>query len=377
MRKRQNPLTRLGLRPNLTLDAVCLLNRSTRATRWTKTTTWDTSSTDILFRPGLLDFKNVARRVGRMGTFYSSLAPIDSKKMNGFLENCAAEGYREKPWSKIGGSPLDPTECGEMFYSMLASFRSQLIPNEQKFKSRINDQIGANFPALISTAVITGDATKAFNKAKKAYLSGVKPEFSASFEDIKFGYFGSSKDLDRVAKEAKLSDDYKSTKFLTLGAATWAEALRLSPAEPGLANGQSINQELISVGGWSDLFPVLPLKSIGCDSVTYVTRQGGQPKFATGVAKLLGMSDGDTTKMFSMQTKASKELSSYERAVDISDAIWCTDWDKSINTQIEKTFISAFNSKLELRKAKPFYVKPIVNYPKIAKDFSLKGCSRK
>jgi hypothetical protein len=127
------------------------------------------------------------------------------------------------------------------------------------------------------------------------------------------------------------------------------------------------------------LFPVLPLQDIGCGSVTYITRKGGQPLFATGVAKLLGISDKESEKFLSIGKSSRKELSSFEKAIHESDAVWCTDWDNPNigSTQIEETMMSSFNSSLELRNPTQFYDNPLKKYPRVSKNLSEKGCSRK
>lgn len=143
---------------------------------------------------------------------------------------------------------------------------------------------------------------------------------------------------------------------MALNSATWSEALRLSPAEPGLSPLREFNAngvEHLSAGGWPDLTPTLILKAYGCKNVVHITRRGGESLFAQGVAKRLLNLDRDwsllrttpdaydanwalnnsgdsedMTSNWSYLYNVANIQSSYKKSLSAADAILCTDWNK-------------------------------------------------
>ena len=131
----------------------------------------------------------------------------------------------------------------------------------------------------------------------------------------------------------------------------------LSPAEPGLAPLQEFSangEKLYSAGGWSDLHPIAVLKAHGCGKVVYVTRRGGESLFGQGVAKrLMGFPEvpwerlstsdsmkainvvrnnqgnpADQTSLWSRLYNLANANSSFNRALNLADAVLCTDWNR-------------------------------------------------
>ncbi len=243
-------------------------------------------------------------------------------------------------------------------------------------KSRELDLIGAGIPSFPSTSVLMGSAYTDAKLAIAGYQKSLDPNFGGRFtkivnspNDLKFGYWGKESDLSKIRKnlsapfqDAKgrkydFSQDEKSKRFFPLGQSQWIEALRSSPAEPGLAALQEISSPsgpVISAGGWSDLHPGALLKAYGCETTVYLTRRGGESLFAQGVAKrLLGieevpwaqLSTSDSAKaanvvrnnqgilnatpsLWNSLYNLGNPNSSYNTSLKVFDAVICTDWNR-------------------------------------------------
>lgn len=328
------------------------------------------SDQNLFFRSGLIDFAALGHSFGRAANFYAerempSAVRDDLRK---FTALCAplAKG---KTWSELRS--INPS-CEQNFKSVLASYRALQLPAGAA--SREHDKIGSVIPTFPTTAVLTGKAAQTASMSLALYPMAMDPNFGQKFKidgsDVAFGYWGRKKDLTRIAKNLKtpftdgthrrwdFSNDEKSGRFLALGEAPWINALRSSPAEPGLAPFQKLDetlkgQTLYSAGGWSDLHPVAVLKAAGCDNVVYVTRRGGESLFGQGVAKrLFGFPEvswdilatdparkaanvirnnngdaKDLTSQWSRLYNLANPESSFNRALGAADAVVCTDWN--------------------------------------------------
>jgi hypothetical protein len=202
----------------------------------------------------------------------------------------------------------------------------------------------------VTTAVLEGPAIAAWKKARAAYVSGDHKSgdipFDIKFGDVKFGYWGSKEDLDKVASGTARGSDAKSKKMTSLGDATWKEALTASPAEPGLSRFVELEGGRISAGGWSDLAPTLVLDALGCERTIYVTREGDEAGFASKIAKELGMAEADWKALYDLGSPKSAYNVSLERAA----AVWCTNWNAFGDTQQREMSMDAWKAPLELRE---------------------------
>ena len=190
---------------------------------------------DIIFlRPGILSFAALGEKLGRAASFYAGYGPADDVAMDEFMNACAAPGLG-KSWFEVAAMPATDSTCGQVLDGMLSRYRAAFIADEASIHSRIDDPIGKVMPALISTSVLTGDAVAEFASARQAYAAATPRNLSIDLDDVKFGYWGARADLERVAENNFSYDDLKTKKFISLGEATWREALSYSPAEPGLA----------------------------------------------------------------------------------------------------------------------------------------------
>jgi hypothetical protein len=317
----------------------------------------------------------VAEKVGRIGSFYAGYGKHDTEGFEAFMQSCATPG-RGMGWSEVAALPLGDSgaNCGEAFGALATTWRADFLANEDNYRSRIDDEIGAELPALISTSVITGESVKAWSDARDAYFAAETFELGVSFDDVKFGYFGAKEDLDETGRNASGFDDIKTEKFFAIGPATWRTALSYSPAEPGLARALELpatddGTVNISAGGWSDLHPSLVLRNLGCDNVVYVTRTdievGG---FADGVATLLGMDDDTRAKLYDLD-----EDSAIARSVSEADAVWCTNWNDITATDIAA--VSKDSYEATMITDDPTFTMGAQAYENIDAAYEAEGCS--
>jgi hypothetical protein len=301
----------------------------------------------IFIRPGVIDFRSLGRLVGRMASFYAGYEPADAAAMAAFLDACAAPAFGKK-WPEIRAIDAGGQTCGARFTAQAMAFRTAF--DDTRHHSRADDPVGAHMHALAITSVLDGDAARAsFMAARAAYAGGDEPDLQISFDDVRYGYFGRTGDLTRIAENRRGYSDLKTEKFHALGEGPWIDALATSPAEPGLARIQELDG-LLSAGGWPDLAPVLALENLGCEHVFLITREGDSSEgFAPEIVKRLGGEDR-IEELYSLADPddPSSELLSIQEA----EAILCTDWG-------ERTFdirsLGESGEEAELITRDPFF----------------------
>lgn len=303
---------------------------------------FSTDDVQIFVRPGIIHFEGLADKLGRIASFYAGYAPADSARMETFLSSCSSLD-RPRSWFEVMSLQAGESTCGELFSSMVRDYHDELRSSTVSYPSRITEDVGVHLATLVSTSVLTGDAVEAFKGARTTYLKGeAVADIDIAWQDVQFGYWGNEADLAAVeATDPRNSEDAKTAKFLSLGQTTWQEALKYSPAEPGLARAQELDSR-VSAGGWSDLQPVQVLKAMGCEKVIYVTRTDEESGFATGVARHFGLSDDDNRDLFDL----SNEISSFSQSLAQADAIWCTDWNTPESKEIVRITLDAYNAPM-------------------------------
>ncbi|MBX3162708.1 MAG: hypothetical protein KF773_42495 [Deltaproteobacteria bacterium] len=326
------------------------------------------ANTDRIFiRPGLLSFEALADKLGRAASFYAGYGPADHERMSAWLDACALAGVG-KTWFEVARLPTATSTCGAELDAMIGTYRTALLADEGKYRSRIDDKVGAVMPALISTSVVTGASVASFASARAAYLAGRNEPLTVDFDDVKFGYFGHASDLKKAGANPRGYRDAKTAKFLSLGAATWREAISYSPAEPGLSRALELPSGDVSFGGWSDLHPTLVLKNLGCENVVYVTRRGDESDFATGVARLLGMDAAEQAALYDLDGD-----SAFAKSLAESDATWCTDWNSKSATDLPGITTDGYTAPME--SSAPAFLSGENAYPNARRSVGLRGCT--
>lgn len=303
---------------------------------------FSTDDASIVIRPGFVDFGAIAEKTGRIGSFYAGYEPVDTYAMAAFVDGCAP-GSRGLNWAGVAALEVDGTTCGTMFKELATNFRDQLTADEDKYRSRIDDPVGGDFHALVPTSVLTGDAATAWTRARESYAAAEDWSLDVDFDDVKFGFFGTAEDLERMTKNSQGYTDAKTEKVIGLGPTTWREALTYSPAEPGIARGLELPDGNISAGGWPDLHPILALKNIGCDEVVYISRAGVESTFATGMAGLFNASESDIAGLYDPQ----RPDSGFGLSLSEADATLCTDWNDIDGLDLATITDNAYNAPLE------------------------------
>lgn len=325
----------------------------------------------ILVRPGLIDFAGAAEKFGRIGSFYAGYGKYDAAGFEAFMQACATPGHGLS-WSEVAALPVGDTgsNCGEAFGGLAVPWRADFLANEDRYDSRIDDQIGAELPALISTSVITGPSVERWAGARDAYFAGEEEiKLGVDFDDVKFGYFGTQSALDTAGRNRSKFSDIKTDKFHALGPASWRTALSYSPAEPGLSRALELADGTVSAGGWSDLHPTLVLRNMGCDHVVYVTRTAREVGgFADGVATLLGMDDDSRTKLYDLDSD-----SAIANSIADADAVWCTNWNDIPAQDIVALSDDSYNATLITED--PSFTTGAQAYENIDPEFQAEGCS--
>ncbi len=322
------------------------------------------SDANLFFRPGVINFKNAAESFGRWGAFYAA-ANAKEEVMNHwteFFKQCTPDS-ENRSWAQI---VTTKPVCQTLFHQVFTAH----FDNEPaaRFDER---EIGTPIAVYPSTAVLVGNAAGEVLNAFKAYGESLDPQFGFKFkltnpEEVRFGYWGAPAQLAIIDRALDKTNE-KNRRFFALGKTTWKEVLSLSPAEPGLSPllpFEVKKQTLISAGGWADLHPVDVLKASGCDSVVYLTRQGGESLFAQGVANRLmnlqhdfstttadtnakGDSSADPSSIWSKLFNLANPESSFNSALKKSAAVMCTNWNafdvkKDLVALIDDAYQSSF-----------------------------------
>jgi len=325
---------------------------------------WKAEDNKIFFRPGILDFKAVGRKLGRIASFYAAYGPYDKAAGSAMLKSCAASSVG-KAWSDLDQS------CRDDFHKLLREYRQKLLANESSYSSRIDDRVGKYLPALIPTALLEGqEANDAYKKARLQFLAGQPIDFRVKFDDVKIGYYGRTADLQRMKANARGYTDLKTSKFVALGDGTWQEALSYSPAEPGLTRLLEMGPNRMSASGWFELFPTLALKNIGCENVVYIHRRGEESGYPLGVARLLGMTDDEHKRLYDLDVTPKSSL-----ALSIAEAegVWCGDWDNMKPEQIKPMFDQSYDEPMQARGA--LLLSSPTKYPNAKPELGIRGCS--
>ncbi len=109
--------------------------------------------------------------------------------------------------------PAGDSTCGDVFDGLLERYRDAFIAAGDGVRSRVDDPVGGHLHALVSTSVLTGGAAAAFEQARRSYLAADPQPLAVDFHDVRFGYWGSAADLDRVAQNPMRYDDLKTDKL--------------------------------------------------------------------------------------------------------------------------------------------------------------------
>jgi hypothetical protein len=340
----------------------------------------------LFFRPGLVDFKGFSVVLGQIADFYAgNTDPAIKAQLEGFMEECSEKAY-QKEWQSVD------SDCKGKFQKIASDYLSGGKFQHKALFDKVGTHTNA-MPTTSVIQGEGMQKYLRMKKAYESGTAQNIGDFSLDFKnDIAFGYFGRPEDLARAKQglEAPASaGDLRAKKFRDMGQASWFDVLATSPAEPGIANAQRIPQgntreevltelqkpidqrwkglkyrkDALSAGGWNDLQPTGVLKAQGCQPIVFLTRQSpcGDSKFGQQVLiRLSGnkkeipfwdkicdagpggwcqdkirAAGGDPAKIADTAWHQLVNLcnpdSSFRRALDASDASYCTRWDATEN----------------------------------------------
>jgi hypothetical protein len=315
---------------------------------------------NIFFRPGVVSFDGLARQFGRMANFYAGrgnprtdtasstpyLGDYDLAGMQDFLNSCAEKSRGLDWYDFTDASP----ECASKIGALIDAYQDTHTETSV-ILARIHEPVGRYMHALISAAIIQGDADNYKSYAVK-YMNAPALGFQFQpgdynvFSNVKFGYFGAPADvalLNTLTSSAGFTDDFKVKNRVLFSGASWEEVLNYSPAEPGLSaltlpeqlhylpadsdGGVRDIQPVVGAentvaAGWSDLTPTIELRNLGCKTVIYVTRREPESLFTQGVIRQMGATQDQLDALYSLD-----QPSSFSRSLAAADGVWCTDWN--------------------------------------------------
>lgn len=289
----------------------------------------------LLLRPGIINFNGLAKVFGKVANFLSlrKASPSFIKQFESHISLCAKES------SKLSMNEFrktsDGMKCIEDFNSLFNRYYNEVTLNTNE--ERYNDPISGNqnFTSIITTAVATGSSSKIISESQKQYLltgdDQIAEKLKINESEIKFGYWGSPSKLEQIKNTFSKSQTSwttadKSKRFISLGDTKWITALSRSPAEPGLSSFLPLSDESsetrLSLGGWSDLHPILVLKAMGCKNTVYITRSGGDSPFSQGVAKRLFNFDDKSVPWSKLRPTDPKSQEENSKGVPDDGSLW-------------------------------------------------------
>lgn len=321
----------------------------------------------VFLRTSVLDFNEFASFLGSYGSFYAGYGPTDREGFSAWLKACAkaSTGLNWQETAALPGS-ADRT-CGEEFGDLFNAYREAF--RTQGGANRADDPVGKFIPSFGVTGVLRGDAIRQWEEARAAWIAADPIPFTPNFSDIGVGYWGKTKELNRMQRRLDRNfTDLIPRQFTPLGPATWREVLKSSPAEPGFSPAVPLVSGFVSVGGWADPLRVQPMTALGAKRTITINRVDGVGGFTEAVTRLLNASDADVDALYSTTDTSS----SFYIGLDTVTGVWCTDWDSQMGDP-NLLFNDAYNSPLITNDRR--FQRPRNGYENVGPDFSIGGCT--
>lgn len=341
-------------------------------------TAFSAKHADLIFRRGVVNFEGLGRVMTRIADFYAGHAMADSKGMKRFLNNCAHENNVNVLWGSLKSKERGYS-CEKGFVDIAYNFRELAMARscrqwKQRLKRSVLDVecyeysqsetwLGEKVPVILTTGLISGpQAVAQVRDYEQKYLQdqnrpSILPlDFS---RQIKFGYWSHPQIAQKInanlqsgaAEFGEYKGDYKLQRLQHIGDALWKTPFLYSPAEPGLSRYVEINKNLISIGGWSDLFPIRILKLAGCKEVIYLGRIGADvfltqdspipSRERDGVAEVINIQEEERLAWYA----STNESSSFVKGIKAADLVWCTDWNSFTDLEQFEMYSDAYKAK--------------------------------
>ena len=322
----------------------------------------------VFLRTSVIDFGGFADFIGGFGSFYAGYGPADRAAFSAWLDACAPPSVG-LTWNEAAAlaTPSGPT-CGETFADLFERYREAFAADTHP--NRVDDPVGRYLPVFAVTGVLTGDAITEWELARDAWLAADPIPFEPDFADIGVGYWGRTGELARMSRRLdRRFDDLVSEQFVALGPASWREALSASPAEPGFSPAVPLSSGVVSVGGWADPLRVTALDALGAQTTIALNRRDGVGGFTADVTRLLGATDEDLDRLYSLTDPSS----SFNVSLATADGVWCSDWDAPPASDIDALFADGYQSPLLTTSRR--LLRPRNDYPNVLTDAQIVGCT--
>jgi hypothetical protein len=349
---------------------------------------WKIDNSTVLFRKGLVRMDKLANMAGVIADFYTGIEGSSAKDLGLFLDQCAAQS-RGKSWAQVAGTTTQvksaegvPLDCGQLFQGAVLTHFGHIFGADSseggvKFVTyepqSINEPIGKYLTAIVPNSFFDDpDAKRRFQEANAQFASnGQPPALNFDNLQLKYGYYGQDKDLQKIQRGTSMRSDLRSRKAAILGERTWKEVLNLSPREPGIDSAQCMISEAsgnsqakwvsvrdvadvsacikVSTGGWPDLEPIPVLQDVGCKEVILIQRAGPATKFALAMTTFLSKDTVQRNQVTHDLYNLENPASSYSMSLDMASGVLCTNWDSIEPTQLECMYDHSYNSKVQVK----------------------------
>ncbi len=328
---------------------------------------FNVNSSQVFLRTSVVDFDEFASFLGGYGSFYAGYGPADRPGMQAWLDACATPSVG-LTWEQARTLPADTgLSCGDTFGELFNTYRELFASSGGP--NRADDPVGRYLPVFGVTGVLTGDAIAHWQEARDAWLRAEPIDFEPSFDDVGVGYWGHPRELARMERRLQRRyDDLVAEQFVPLGASSWREVLKSSPAEPGFSPAVPLEAGVLSVGGWADPLRIIPLEALGARRTIAINRLGGVGGFTESVTRLLNASDAEVDALYSVTDPAS----SFYIGLAEATGVWCTNWDGQ-NSDPNLLFNDAYNSPLITSDRG--LLRPRNNYANVGPDYQIGGCT--
>ena len=321
----------------------------------------------VFLRTSVVDFDAFATLIGVYGSFYAAYGPADRAAVASWLDACA-EPSVGLTWQQTAALAVpDGGTCGDVFGDLFNEYRAAFAAGGGP--NRADDPVGRHLPVFGVTGVLTGDAIRQWQRARTAWIAADPIPFEPDFDDVGVGYWGDDRELRRMDRRLdRRFDDLVAEQFVPLGASSWREVLKSSPAEPGFSPGVPLDAGVVSVGGWADPLRVIPLTALRARRTITINRLGGVGGFTEQVTRLLNATDDDVAALYSTTDPASSFFVGLDRAT----GVWCTDWDGQ-GGDPNRLFDDAYASPLITSDRR--LLRPRNGYPNVGSDIVIAGCT--
>lgn len=310
----------------------------------------------MFFREPALNYEGFTRALGRVANFYAGTDLTSNTLLETFLEACLEKSHG-RTWGQIAASSAGLETCGSLFAKAVNTYRSRWrsgILAKDRSQNRLDHALGQFLPVFAPSAILQGtSAVNIFVQSLANYRNKKDVSLPVNFDDVRFGYFSpypQGKDA-FLAMKKKFSENAKIVKAVELNPKapiTWGEALRYSTMEPGISRIVQSGDDRAFIGGWADLHPTQILRAAGCKKIIYVNRIGAETTFIAkqhdygnlpkeerhGVAEWLNMTTQQYWSLYDMRNPDN----AYNQSIKEADAVWCTDWDSAMPTELSYMF---------------------------------------